>query len=213
MRGVKNLGDKTMDIERVTFSALNNNLHNFIANILPKQIKKYNNAADDEFTSTNSEPRSSEARTNSAVKKSNEANNNRLIAEINRSAEPDSSFYEMLLPGYAAYKNPELSDLNFLPENTISATYKGKPVQIKISDIDDEKEIQEINFVDGSHICYVTFLKEGKMSINEEEFDMPTGTIVESKFVNDRMFSQLIQLPDMTKKVVAKPEYLSEKQV
>jgi hypothetical protein len=138
---------------------------------------------------------------------------NRLIAEINRSAEPDSSFYEMLLPGYAAYKNPELSDLNFLPENMISATYKGKPVQIKISGIDDEKEVQEINFIDGSHICYVTFLKEGKMNINEEEFDMPTGTVVESKFVNDRMFSQLIQLPNMTRKVVAKPEYLGEKQV
>ena len=199
-----------MDIERVTFSSLNNNLQNFIASMLPKQIKKYSNA-DDEFTSTNSEPRSSEARTNAAVKKSNEANNNRLIAEINRSAEPDSSFYEMLLPGYAAYKNPELSDLNFLPENMISATYKGKPVQIKISGIDDEKEVQEINFIDGSHICYVTFLKEGKMNINEEEFDMPTGTVVESKFVNDRMFSQLIQLPNMTKKVVAKPGYLDDK--
>ena len=203
-----------MDIERVTFSTLNNNLHNFIANILPpKKIKKYSNIDDDEFTATNSEPRSSEARTNAAVKKSNEANNYRLIAEINRSAEPDSSSYEMLLPGYAAYKNPELSNLNYSPENVISATYKGKPVQIKISDIDDEKEVQEISFNDGSQICYVTFLKEGKMNINEEEFDMPSGTVVESKFVNDRMFSQLIQLPNMTRRVVAKPEYLSKKQI
>ena len=113
-----------MDIERVNFSSLNNNLQNFIANIYSKQIKKYS-SADDEFTSTNSEPRSSEARTNAAVKKSNEANNNRLMAEINRSAEPDSPSYEMLLPGYAAYKNPKLSDLKFLPENVISATYKG----------------------------------------------------------------------------------------
>ena len=89
-------------------------------------------------------------------------------------------------------------------------SYKGKKVEIKCKILDDGSKLQEVNFDDGSQIKYITFLKGGKLDINGEEFEMPVGTIVETKSANGRVFSRLIQTPDMTKKVINKPAYLDE---
>ncbi len=89
-------------------------------------------------------------------------------------------------------------------------SYKGKKVEIKCKILDDGSKLQEVTFDDGSQVKYITFLKGGKMDINGEEFEMPVGTIVETKSANGRVFSQLIQTPDMQKKVINKPEYIDE---
>lgn len=85
---------------------------------------------------------------------------------------------------------------------------KGKSFKITCKILDDGNKLQEINFDDGSQIKYITFTKNGKTKINGEEFEMPEGTIIETKSVNGRVFSQLIQTPDMPRKVINKPEYL-----
>lgn len=80
----------------------------------------------DELKHSEAGSRSAEERTKSAVMKSNEANKERLIAEINRSGEIDS-VYDKLLLEYGAYKNPEINDLVFTPisSDTIIVKYKG----------------------------------------------------------------------------------------
>lgn len=163
---------------------------------------------DNPIASSNQEPRSSEEKTDSAVKKANEANNNRMIAEINRSAEIDSP-YAKLLTSYAAYNSPELTDFTKASDDTVYASYKRKSVEIKFSTSEDEKKQQDVIFDDGSQINYTTYLKDGKIKLNEEEFDIPSGTVVETKYVDGRMFSKLIQLPNMQKKVANIPEYLN----
>lgn len=168
-------------------------------------------ATGDEFQYSDSKPRTSEQRAKSAVEKNNAANEKRLIAEINKSAEFDN-IYDKLLQEYRAYSNPELNDAKFNPvsEDTVSAEYRGKQVRVKFNTLEDGSKQHQVNFNDGSKIDYVTYTNGGKRNINGEEFELPSGTVVETKSVNDRVFSQLIQLPNTQRKVVNKPEYLDK---
>ena len=198
--------------ENISLSDLKTTLRGFsstVKSIVPRKQKRRNQDNGDEFNYSDSEPRSSEERTNTAVMKSNEANQLRLVAEINRSAEIDS-IYEKLLPEYMAYINPELNDLTSVSPDIVSASYKKKPVEIKCKALDDGNKQQEINFADGSQVSYVSFAKSGNMKINDEEFELPVGTIVETKSANGRVFSQLIQIPGMQRQVINKPEYLDK---
>ena len=198
-------------IESVSFSIGNafKEIGSTVKNIIILRRKSKQDIApqDDEFEYSNSEPRSAEERTNSAIEKFNEANEERLIAEINRSGEIES-VYDILLPEYCAYITPELDDLIPVSSDTVYASYRGKPVEIKFNTLDNGNTVQEIIFEDGSKIRYETFSTDGKMTINAEEFEMLSGTIIETKSANDRVFSQLIQTPYMQRKIIKKPEYL-----
>ena len=165
----------------------------------------------DHFKYSDLEPRTAEDKLKRAIEKYNASNEQRLVAEINLSAEFDNA-YEKLLPEYNAYKNPNFKDLTFTPvsEDTISSSYKGKPFQIRFKHLDNGNKQQDISFDDGSQIKYILFVKDGNMKIYGEEFEMPAGTIIETKSVNDRVFSQLIQTPNMQRKVINKPEYLDK---
>lgn len=167
--------------------------------------------------SQNQEVRSEEERTKTAVLKSNETNFDKYInpainaSAVNDPTKPETDvFYDRLLNLYSAYKNPEVDNMTLGSGGVLSASYRGKSVEIRVGDIDDEKRQQEINFDDGSQVCYTTFLKDGKMTLNGEQFDIPEGTVVETKSVKGRMFSHLIQLPDMQREYFKKPEYLAE---
>ncbi len=203
-------------IDNISFTDVKTTIREFgsrVSLLVPRKPRRqarwlYDDTGD-EFNYSDSKPRSSEERTCTAVMKSNEANIVRLAAEINRSAEIDS-VYEKLLPEYTAYINPELNDLVSASSDVVSASYKKKPVEIKCKALDDGIRQQEISFNDGSQISYVSFSNGGKMRINEEEFEMPVGTVVETKSVNGRVFSQLIQIPGMQRRVVNKPEYLDK---
>ena len=186
-------------------------LKNFI---LHKQVNKNQTpVSSNKLPSSGSEPRTQKERITAAVIKSNEANKERLIAEINRSGEIDS-VYDKLLPEYSAYKNLELKDVMFTPvsSDTVNASYKGKSIEIRFYDLNDGNKLQEIKFEDGSQIGYITYINGGKIKINEEEFEMPAGTVVETKTVKidkgSRVFSQFIQIPDAQRKVINKPEYI-----
>ena len=117
-----------------------------------------------------------------------------------------------LLQEYEAYKNPALNDLTFTPvsADTVSASYKGKQVEIKCKVLENGSKQYEINFEDGSKMSYVLFSKGGTTNINGEEFEMPNGTILETKSVNGRVFSKLIQTPDMRRDVINMPEILGK---
>ena len=106
--------------------------------------------------------------------------------------------------------NPDFGDLTFTPisANTATAIYKGKPVEVRCKILNDGNKQPKIKFEDGSRIKYITFSNDGEMKINGEEYEMPAGTIVEIKSVNDRVFSQLIQTPEMQRQIINKPEYL-----
>ena len=74
-----------------------------------------------------------------------------------------------------------------------------------LKDNNNGTQTQEINFKDGSKINYLIYSENGKMDINGEEFEMPAGTIVETKTAQNKVFSQLIQTPDMARTVVELP--------
>lgn len=201
-------------IDNVSFSAVGTTLKEFgatVKRIFPRKQPKgaTTGGSNDKFNRSDAEPRSEEERTRTAVIKSNEANKERLVAEINRSGEIDS-IYDKLLPEYFAYQNPELADFTPIAADTVTTTYKKKQVEIKFSETDDGNKQQEITFSDGSKINYIIFTQNGKIKINEEEFEMPEGTIIETKTINDRIISQLTQTPDMQRKVINKPEYLEK---
>ena len=199
-------------IEKVSLSNVRTALREFgstVKSIVPFKHTKQLNFHEDEFHRSDSEPRSSEERTNTAVIKYNEANKDRLVAEINRSGEIES-VYDKLLPEYAAYQNPALTDLTAVSADTFSASNRGNPVEIKYKALENGNLEYKINFGDGSQINYVSFSKSGKMEIYGEEFKMPRGTVVETKSANGRMFSQLIQLPRMQRNIINKPEYLDK---
>ena len=205
-----------VNIENVSLSPVRTALSNFGSNlkrIIPNKIVNNNQNHDtgDKLQRSNYEPIPAEQRLEAAIIKYNESNKERLVAEINRSGEIDSVYDKVLLE-YGAYKNPDLKGLTFTPvsENTVTTKYQGKPVEIVFNVFEDGKDQQEINFEDGSQIKYITFYKSGKMDINGEEFEMPEGTIVEIKSANGRTFSQLIQTPDMQRKVIEMPEGLDE---
>ncbi len=202
-------------IDNVSLSSVSTALRDFgttVKNILPrkKKIDKQSSGSGDKFAAnSDSEPRTEEERTRTAVMKANEANRERLVAEINRSGEIDS-VYDKLLPEYSAYQNPELKDFTPVSSDTVTALFRKKQVEIKFSTTEDDNKQQDIKFADGSQISYITFTKDGKMKINEEEFEMPEGTIIETKSINGRVISQFIQTPDIQRKVINKPEYLDE---
>ena len=204
-------------VQNVTLSSIRTAISNFGSSVkgMVTPYRRVNNnqssASGDEFQYSDSKPRTSEQRAKSAVEKNNAANEKRLIAEINKSAEFDN-IYDKLLQEYRAYSNPELNDANFSPvsEDTISAQYRGKQVRVKFNTLEDGSKQHQVNFNDGSKVDYITYTNGGKRKINGEEFELPAGTIVETKSVNDRVFSQLIQLPNAQRKVVNKPEYLDK---
>ena len=204
-------------VQNVTLSSIRTAISNFGSSVkgMVTPYRRVNNnqssATGDEFQYSDSKPRTSEQRAKSAVEKNNAANEKRLIAEINKSAEFDN-IYDKLLQEYRAYSNPELNDANFSPvsEDTISAQYRGKQVRVKFNTLEDGSKQHQVNFNDGSKVDYITYTNGGKRNINGEEFELPAETIVETKSVNDRVFSQLIQLPNAQRKVVNKPEYLDK---
>lgn len=205
-------------IENVSLSPVKTAITNFLGSTV-KRIVPYNKentnqtsgGTGDGFNYSDSTPLPSDKRTKNAIVKSNEANKERLTAETNRSGEIDS-VYEKLLPEYNAYKNPDFNDLEFtrVSDDTLSAAYKKKSFDITCKTLENGNRLQEIKFNDGSHIKYEIFAQGGKMKINGEEFEMPAGTIVETKSANDRVFSQLIQTPDMERNVINKPQYLDK---
>ena len=153
----------------------------------------------------NKTPVPMEERLSGAVKKLNAANEQRIVATTNLFAELDNDY--KLLQEYLAFNPPKLEDANLssVSDDTVITSYRGKSVEIKCRTNDDGTKLQEINFADGSKISYLSFVQGGKMNINGEEFDMPEGTIVETKSVQGRVFSQLIQTPDMLRNIVNKP--------
>ena len=202
-------GSEDISISPMVKTALNNFgfavktvLRNKIAN------KKQAPMKDDEFKRSDSEPLPQEVRLEAAIKKYNAANELRFVAETNYFADLDNDCN--LLQEYNAYKNPEFKDLTFYPvfADTVTASHKGNNLELKCKILDNGTKNQEINFHDGSQIKYTTFSEGGKMGINGEEYEMPAGTIVETKTANGRVFSQLIQTPDMERNIIAKPEYL-----
>ncbi len=204
-------------IENVSLSPVRTAIEKFATNVkktLPynRENKNPSDSKNDEFTHSDPNSVSEQKRTEAAIKKSNSDNEQRIAAEINISADLNNNYYDKLLQLYRAYNNSDLKGLTFTPvsEDTAIATYKGKNIEIKSTILEDGNKQQEINFDDGSHISYLTFTNGGKMKINEEEFQLPAGTIVETKSVNGRVFSKLIQSPDEQKKVVNLPEYLTD---
>ena len=163
---------------------------------------------DDEFEHSGSEPLPPEERLEAAVKKFNAANELKIVAETNFFAELDNDF--KLLQEYKAYKTPSLNNLEFIPisKDTVLASNNEKPIEIKFEILEDESKQYEIKFYDGSQINYVIFSEGAKMKINGEEFGMPAGACLEIKSVKGRVFSQLIQTPDMQKNVVNMPEII-----
>lgn len=170
--------------------------------------KHYSTEQGDEYTYSGKEPLSTDERLKSAVNKFNAANELRIVAETNYFAELYHDYN--LLQEYNAYKNPELNDLTFIPvsEDTVSASYKKKQVEIKCKILENGSKQYKINFGDDSQISYVLFSKGGKADINGEEFEMPIGTILENKSVDGRVFSKLIQTPDMRREVINMPEVI-----
>ena len=203
-------------IDSVSLSPVRTALRHFgsaVKRMVPfKGANKEHSASGDELKRSDSEPLTKEERTDGAIKKFNALNEQNLVRETNFFAELDNDF--KLLQEYRAYNNPDFSDLEFSPvsSDTVSGKYKGKSVEIKFSTSEDGNKLEEISFHDGSKISYVTFSQGGKMNINGEEFEMPEGTIFESKSVQGRMFSQLIQTPNMLRSVINKPEGLEKAQ-
>ena len=202
------------NIAAVSLSTVTTALKNFgstVAKMVHNKgiLKDHSSKTGDEFKRSDSESRSPEEQRDAAIVKSNEANKERLVAEINRSGEIDS-VYDKLLPEYNAYKNPNFKDLEFKPisANTVTAMIKGKQLEVKCKALSDNSKQYEICFDDNSQINYVTFSEGGKMKINGEEYEMPAGAITETKSVSGRVFSQLIQTPDMERSIITKPEYL-----
>ena len=173
--------------------------------------KKYPSEQADEFAYSGKEPTDPQKRLKSAITKFNTSNDMRLVAETNYFAELYLHDY-MLLQEYNAYKNPELSNLTFTPTSadTVVSAYKGKPIKINYKVFEDGSKHYTINFDDNSQINYILFYKSGKMDINGENFEMPEGTILETKSVNGRVFSKLIQTPDMRKNIVSLPEVVKK---
>lgn len=202
--------DENINISMSSTISTNLNKFGLMMKKLPGSIKRKNYSPEqgDEFTYSGKAPLSPEKRLYAAVRKFNAANDMRIVAETNYFAELYHNYN--LLQEYNAYKNPELSDLTFIPvsEDTVSATYKKKPVEIKCMVLENGSKQYEINFEDDSRISYVLFSEGGKAEINGEEFEMPAGTILENKSVDGRVFSKLIQTPDMRREIINIPKVI-----
>lgn len=202
-------------IENVSLSPVKTAIQNFKTTVKKMvSFKGENNnqssEKDDKFQHTGTEPLSTEERRQAAVRKFNGENEKKHDIITNLCAENND--YK-LLQEYTAYRNPEFKDLVFTPvsENKVTTTYKRKPVEIEFNILDDGNKTYEINFHDGSKIRYVIFSEGGEKKINGEEFEMPAGTIVETRTIDDKVeFSELIQTPDMQRQVINLPEGLDK---
>ncbi len=201
-------------ITNVMFPHVSNALQKFgarVKGIVPKKPidngnnKNKNSSNPNEVEHSDIQPQTPQEKTDGAVKKFNASNEQRIIAATNSFAEIDNDC--MLLQEYCAYRNADFKNTTFTPvsEDTISGKYRGKDVEIKLTDNNDGTQTQEINFEDGSKISYLIYSENGKMDINGEEFEMPAGTIVETKTAQGKVFSKLIQTPDMARTVVELP--------
>ena len=165
-------------VQNVTLSSIRTAISNFGSSVkgMVTPYRRVNNnqssATGDEFQYSDSKPRTSEQRAKSAVEKNNAANEKRLIAEINKSAEFDN-IYDKLLQEYRAYSNPELNDANFSPvsEDTISAQYRGKQVRVKFNTLEDGSKQHQVNFNDGSKVDYITYTNGGKRTSTEKSLN------------------------------------------
>lgn len=208
-------GDKSMvHITDVSFPCVSKALQNFgarVKGIVPKKIidndrnKNGNSSNPNELEHSDAQAQTPEQRTEAAVKKFNAANEQRIVAATNSFAEIDNDC--MLLQEYCAYRTASFKDTTFTPvsADTISGKYRGKQVEIKLTDNNDGTQSQEICFEDGSKITYLIYSENGKMNINGEEFEISAGTIVETKSAQGKVFSQLIQTPEMSRTVVELP--------
>lgn len=153
------------------------------------------------------------SRLEGAVKKFNASNEQKIVAETNYFAEFDNDY--KLLQEYNAFKTPVFKGIIFeaVSSDTVKGIYKRKNVEIKRKISDDGNKRWEISFEDGSQISYLIFFRIRKMKINGEEFEMPEGTIVETKSVQGRIFSQLIQIPEMSRVVITLPDFEKVEQV
>lgn len=147
----------------------------------------------------------SKERLESAVKKLNASNEQRIVATSNYFAELDNDY--QLLQEYVAFRNPNLENLSFqvISPDTVSAVCGRKQVEIKCTTPNNETKLHEINFADGSQLRYVSYLKDGKMEINGEEYEIPSGTLVETKSVQGKVISKLIQIPGMQRVFIDQP--------
>ena len=177
-------------ITNVMFPHVSNALQKFgarVKGIVPKKTidngnnKNKNSSNPNEVEHSDIQPQTPQEKTKGAVKKFNAANEQRVIAATNSFAEIDNDC--MLLQEYNAYRTVNFKNTTFtvVSEDTISGKYRGKDVEIKLKDNDDGTQTQEINFEDGSKISYLIYSENGEMDINGEEFEMPAGTIVETK--------------------------------
>jgi len=192
------------------YGKLKSKTANLVSKFKSKQKNNDNNSpAQDNFEqkneNTNASARTNEERTTRAVINHNVLNEQKLVAATNYFAELDNEY--QLLQEYGAFRKYELDNVVFEPvsADTVSAMNGRKQVEIKCKTIDDKTKLHEINFADGSQLCYVSFLKGGKMEINGEEYDMPEGTIIEKKSVNGKVISELIQTPELQRTFIKHP--------
>ena len=146
----------------------------------------------------------------SIIRKLNAENELTLAVVTNYCAELDNN---LNLPQmYIAYQNHKLDDLELTPTSadTVTASNKGKQIEIKYNLLDDGSKQYEINYEDGSKVKYVSFAQGSKMEINGEEFEMPEGAVLEEKSIPGKVFSKLIQTPDMRRNFINMPDILNE---
>lgn len=207
-------GDKTLEDGKITISpTVKTAIQKFrtAVNRLPRmRSQSPERNEEDKFEHSDSDPLPSYERFIAAVKKFNARNEDRLAYVTNYCAELDNN---LNLPQmYSAYQNLELGGLELTPtsENTVQTSYKGKQIEIKYSLLDDGSKQYEINYEDGSKVKYVSFAQGSKMEINGEEFEMPQGTVLEEKSIPGKVFSKLIQTPDMRRNFINMPDILKE---
>lgn len=208
-------GDKTLVDEKITISpTVKTAFQNFrtavkrLPHMQSDQSPERNE--DDKFEHSGSDPLPPDKRLRAAATKLNAENELTLAVVTNYCAEPDNNY--MLPQMYSAYRNPKLDGLELTPTSadTVTASNKGKQIEIKYNLLDNGSKQYEINYEDGSKVKYVSFAQGSKMEINGEEFEMPEGAILEEKSIPGKVFSKLIQTPDMRRNFINMPEILNE---
>ena len=208
-------GDKTLVDEKITISpTVKTAFQNFRTAVkrLPhmQSNKSHKTDENDAYMSSGEDPLPPDKRLRAAATKLNAENELTLAVVTNYCAELDNN---LNLPQmYSAYQNYKLDDLELTPtsENTVQTSYKGKQIEIKYSLLDDGSKQYEINYEDGSKVKYVSFAQGSKMEINGEEFEMPQGAVLEEKSIPGKVFSKLIQTPDMRRNFINMPDILNE---
>lgn len=208
-------GDKTLEDGKITISpTVKTAIQKFrtAVNRLPhmQSNKHPGSNEEDQFVHSDSDPLPSYERFIAAATKFNAGNEPLLAYVTNYCAEFNNDL--KLLQMYRAYQSPQLDGLELTQtsENTVQTSYKGKQIEIIYSLLDDGSKQYEINYEDGSKVKYVSFAQGSKMEINGEEFEMPQGTVLEEKSIPGKVFSKLIQTPDMRRNFINMPKILNE---